>query len=93
MIAAIAPRHSFASRFLATVISQKVMVAKTWNEIHAAIAEDCYTLYFDGIKVASFTLIKKLGNVLWWSGDTGTLFNCCRVAIRLRWDKSNFISL
>lgn len=55
-IFAFAPRHSFATRFLATVISQKVMVGKTWHEIHAAIAEDCYSLYFDGIKVASFTL-------------------------------------
>ncbi len=30
------------------------MTDETWDEIHTAIAEDCYSLYFDGIQVTCF---------------------------------------
>lgn len=99
-------RHSFGTRFLATVISDKVMTEKSWDEIHAAIAEDCYSLYFDGIQAArqkimhwlyshnpfTCTVASKVGNHKFHFAFTGVKGDWVYLR-KAMWLETGFVSL
>ena len=80
-------RHSFRTRFLSTVISTKIMLDETWDEIHEVLARDCYDLFWDGLTVPWWHIgLKRLcylkGNTFVWLSsvwDCNCTFPICLI--------------
>ncbi|CAK9004456.1 Uncharacterized protein SCF082_LOCUS8191 [Durusdinium trenchii] len=74
--------HSFGTRWLATIITDKVMTSATWDEIHKTVAADCCNLYSYGVTVQNQKFHFALVGI---KGDWVYLRKAMKLASNFNW--------